>query len=278
MKKILITGANGQLGVDLMDMLSPFYAVKGYGRAQLDITKLDDTINIVRGMKPNIIINCGAYTNVDKAEQEKDMAYRVNGLACRNLAVACLETKSQLIHISTDFVFDGKKEEPYIEFDKANPINIYGHSKLMGEEYIRQIYPRHFILRTSWLYGQYGNNFVKTMLKLAKENEILRVVDDQKGTPTYTKDLVRVIRLLMETEAYGTYHASNNGACTWFEFASQIFSLYQINKKILSVTAEELKRPARRPQNSVMRNYLLELDFGYHLDNWADALKRFVKE
>ncbi|MBB6216439.1 dTDP-4-dehydrorhamnose reductase [Anaerosolibacter carboniphilus] len=278
MKKILITGANGQLGADLMDMLSPFYAVKGYGRAQLDITKLDDTINIVRGMKPNIIINCGAYTNVDKAEQERDMAYRVNGLACRNLAVACLETKSQLIHISTDFVYDGKKEEPYIEFDKANPINIYGHSKLMGEEYIRQIYPRHFILRTSWLYGQYGNNFVKTMLKLAKENEILRVVDDQKGTPTYTKDLVRVIRLLMETEAYGTYHASNNGACTWFEFASQIFSLYQINKKILSVTTEELKRSARRPQNSVMRNYLLELDFGYHLDNWVDALKRFVKE
>jgi dTDP-4-dehydrorhamnose reductase len=278
MKKVLITGANGQLGVDLMDMLSPFYAVKGYGRAQLDITKLDDTIDVIRDMKPDIIINCGAYTNVDKAEQEQDVAYSVNGLACRNLAVACLKTKSQLIHISTDFVFDGEKKGHYTEFDKPNPINIYGHSKFVGEEYIRQIYPRHFILRTSWLYGQHGNNFVKTMLKLAKENDVLRVVDDQRGAPTYTKDLVRVIRMLMETEAYGTYHVSNNGACTWFEFAAQIFSVHNINKKILPIKTEELKRPAKRPQNSVMRNYLLELDFGYHLEHWADALKRFMKE
>ena len=278
MKKILVTGSKGQLGVDLVNILSNEYYVIGLDKEKLDITNLDYVINAVKTIKPDIIINSAAYTNVDKAEENIDLSYKINALGARNLAIASLENNSRLVHISTDFVFDGEKNEPYMEFDKTNPLSIYGKSKLLGEEFIKEINPKHYILRASWLYGENGNNFVKTMLKLGNENKTLKVVNDQRGTPTYTKDLVQVINMIIKTDAYGTYHASNEGECTWFEFAKKIFEISNIKDiNVLPITTEELNRPAKRPKYSVMKNYMLELNFDYKLKPWDESLKKFFK-
>lgn len=277
MKKVLITGAKGQLGVDFVKGLSEEYDTIELAKEELNIINLDKTINIVREIKPNIVINAAAYTNVDKAEKEVDLAYQINALGARNLAVACLETQSKLVHISTDFVFDGERNEPYIEFDKTNPLSTYGKSKLAGEELIKEIHPKHFIFRTSWLYGKNGNNFIKTMLRLAKEKKTLKIVNDQKGTPTYTKDLVEAIKKVMETDAYGIYHTSNEGECTWYEFAKHIFEILKIDIAILPITTKELNRLAKRPAYSVMRNYMLDLGFNYKMRNWKSSLKSFIE-
>lgn len=276
MKKILVTGSKGQLGVDLVNILSNKYYVIGLDKEKLDITNLDYVINTVKNIKPDIIINSAAYTNVDGCEENIDLSYKINSLGARNLAIASLENDSKLVHISTDFVFDGEKTKPYIEFDKPNPLSIYGQSKLLGEEFIKEINTRHYILRASWLYGENGNNFVKTMLKLGKGNKILKVVNDQKGTPTYTKDLVDVINMIIKTDAYGTYHTSNEGECTWFEFAKKIFEISNMkNIEIIPITTEELDRPAKRPKYSVMKNYMLELDLNYKLKHWDESLKKY---
>ncbi|WFD11390.1 dTDP-4-dehydrorhamnose reductase [Tepidibacter hydrothermalis] len=276
MKKILVTGSKGQLGIDLVNILSDEYYVIGLDKEKLDITNLDDVVNTVKTIKPDIIINSAAYTNVDGCEENIDLSYKINALGARNLAIASLETNSRLVHISTDFVFDGEKNNPYIEFDKPNPLSIYGKSKLSGEEFIKEINPKHYILRTSWLYGKNGNNFVKTMLRLSKENKILKVVNDQRGTPTHTKDLVDVINMIIKTDAYGTYHASNEGDCTWFEFTKKIFKLANITDiEVLPITTEELNRPAKRPKYSVMNNYMLELNFNYKLKHWDESLKQY---
>ncbi|MCT4508403.1 MAG: dTDP-4-dehydrorhamnose reductase [Tepidibacter sp.] len=276
MKKILVTGSKGQLGVDLVNILSNEYYVIGLDKEKLDITNLDYVVNIVKAIKPHIIINSAAYTNVDECEKNIDLSYKINGLGARNLAIASLENNSRLVHISTDFVFDGQKNEPYIEFDIPNPLSIYGKSKLLGEEFIKQINPKHYILRTSWLYGENGNNFVKTLLKLGKENKTLKIVNDQIGTPTYTKDLVNTINMIIKTDAYGTYHTSNEGECTWFEFARKIFELANITDiEILTITTEELNRPAKRPKYSVMKNYMLKLNFNYTLKSWDKSLKKY---
>ncbi len=279
MKKILVTGSKGQLGVDLINILSNEYYVIGLDKQMLDITNLDYVLNTVKTLNPNIIINSAAYTNVDKAEENIDLSYKINSLGAKNLAIASLENNSRLVHISTDFVFDGEKKQPYIEFDKPNPLSIYGKSKLLGEEFIKEITPKHYILRTSWLYGENGNNFVKTMLKLSKENKALKVVNDQRGTPTYTKDLIDVINMIIKTDAYGTYHASNEGECTWFEFANKIFKLANIaDIEVLPITTEELNRPATRPRYSVMNNYMLELNFDYKLNSWEYSLKEYFNK
>ncbi len=276
MKKVLITGAKGQLGIDIINDMSNDYEVIGVGKKEIDISSLDQVIEVIKEIKPDTVINCAAYTNVDGAESNKDTAYKVNGLGCRNLAVGCLETKTKLVHISTDFVFDGQRSEPYIEFDKPNPLNIYGKSKLAGERFIKEIYPTHFILRTSWLYGIHGKNFVKTMLKLSKERDTLSIVNDQIGTPTFTKDLVQVIKFIMKTDAYGTYHVSNQGECSWLDFAKKIFEVTELQTSVVPITTEELNRPAKRPRYSVLKNYMLDLNFNYKLRQWDIALKDFL--
>lgn len=276
MKKILVTGSKGQLGVDLVNILSKEYHLIGLDKETLDITNLYYVMNTVKNINPYIIINSAAYTNVDGCEKNIDLSYKINSLGARNLAIASLENNSRLVHISTDFVFDGKKNEPYIEFDKPNPLNIYGKSKLLGEQFIKEINPRHYILRTSWLYGEYGNNFVKTMLKLGKENKVLEVVNDQRGTPTYTKDLVKVINMIIKTDAYGTYHTSNEGECTWFEFANKIFEIADMkNIEVIPITTQELNRPAKRPKYSVIENYMLALNFDYKLNPWEYSLNQY---
>lgn len=274
--KILITGAKGQLGIDVVNSFTKDNDVVGTDVDTFDITNIDSTINFLRETKPDLTINCAAYTNVDGCEENIDTAYKVNAIGARNLAVASLETGSRLIHISTDFVFDGNTQAPYIEFDNTNPISIYGRSKLAGENFIKEICPKHFILRTAWLYGKNGNNFVKTMLKLSEEKKVINVVDDQVGSPTFTLDLVSVIKLIMSTEAYGTYHVTNDGSCSWNEFAKRIFANAGIKGiSVNPITSEELNRAAVRPKYSVLRNYMLELQFDYFMRNWEDALKAY---
>ena len=274
--RIMLVGELGQLGIDLKIALFELHEVIGFDINSLDITKFNETINTVNSMKPDLIINCAAYTNVDACEENIDLAYKVNAIGARNLAVAALETNSKLLHISTDFVFDGCTDKPYLEFDTPNPLSIYGKSKLAGEDLIRQICPRHYILRSAWLYGKNGNNFVKTILKLGQEKKKVRVVDDQIGSPTFTKDLISAITEVIKTDAYGTYHVTNDGHCSWYEFTKKIFEYAGLQGiEVLPISTEELGRPAKRPQYSVLRNFMLEAQFNYKMRNWEDALKDY---
>jgi len=274
--KILITGGKGQLGTDLNTQLSLKHQIYSMGKEDIDITDLDKVIDLVRKIKPNLMINAAAYTNVDGCETETDVAYKINAVGAKNLAISALESDSKLLHISTDFVFDGKATSPYIEFDAPNPLSIYGKSKLAGEQCIKDICSKYYILRTSWLYGKNGTNFVKTMLRLAEERQYLNVVDDQIGTPTYTIDLVNMVETLIQTDAYGTYHASNDGQCSWNEFAKRIFQFAEKNDiSVLPIRTEELNRPASRPKYSVMRNYMMELQLNYRVRHWEEALREY---
>lgn len=276
--KILVAGARGQLGIDIVNTLSDKNEVSGFDIDTLDITNINNTLNVVREINPDLIINCAAYTNVDGCEANVDTAYKINALGARNLAVAALETKSRFLHISTDFVFDGNTDNPYTEFDIPNPLSIYGKSKYAGEEFIRQICSRHYILRTAWLYGKNGNNFVKTMLKLANEKKTISVVDDQIGSPTYTNDLIKAIEIIIHSEAYGTYHTTNDGQCSWNEFAKKIFKHAGANEVVVNaISSEELKRPAVRPKYSVLRNYMIEMQFDYYMREWEEALKDYFR-
>jgi dTDP-4-dehydrorhamnose reductase len=276
--KILVTGAKGQLGIDVVNALSNKNIIIGHDVDTLDIANLESTLELTKAEKPDLIINCAAYTNVDGCEENIDTAYKVNAIGARNLAIASVETNSRLLHISTDFVFDGKAEKPYIEFDSPSPLSVYGKSKLAGEEFIRQINPRHYILRTAWLYGKNGNNFVKTMIKLANEKNVINVVDDQFGSPTLTNDLVKAMELIIGTEAYGTYHSTNNGECSWNEFAKKIFAYAgKEGIEVKPISTKELNRPAIRPAYSVLKNYMLELQFSYNMRDWEEGLKDYFK-
>ena len=275
--KVLVTGARGQLGTDAASILSLEYEVVALGRKDLDIADLDSVMSRVREIKPDIVVNAAAYTHVDGCEENVDLAYRVNAVGPRNLAIACLESNARLVHVSADYVFDGEKGRPYTEFDRTNPLNVYGKSKLAGEELVKEILPRHYIVRTSWLFGEKGNNFVKTMVRLSRKRDSLKVVDDQRGTPTYTRDLVKVIERLIRTDSYGTFHCSNNGECTWYQFAREIFRLMGIEVRVYPVTTEKLARPAARPKFSVLDNYMLRLTIGDSMRSWKEALKEYLR-
>ncbi|PKB42622.1 dTDP-4-dehydrorhamnose reductase [Cellulophaga sp. RHA19] len=256
--KILVTGANGQLGKCIYDVAKgyPEYSFHFKSSKDLDITDNEALQKLFIKEKYNYCINSAAYTAVDKAESNKEAAFLVNAKAVKFLAEVCKKTETTFIHISTDFVFDGTKTSPYTETDTPNPINVYGESKLKGEEYIQEILSEYFIIRTSWVYSEYGNNFVKTMLRLGKEREELSVVNDQIGSPTYAGDLANVILKIIETRSvnYGLYHYSNEGEISWFDFAKEIFRINNINIKLSPIKSEEYPTPAKRPNNSVMVN------------------------
>ena len=274
--KILVFGAKGQLGVDLVRRLSGRYEVIGLDSSEANVADIDCITRVVAEVKPDLIINSAAYTNVDGCEKEVDTAYKVNALGVRNIAAVAVENCARVLHLSTDFVFDGENNKPYIEFDRTNPLSVYGKSKLAGEDLLRAHCPKHYILRTAWLYGKNGNNFVKTMLKLAEDRKLLSVVDDQIGSPTYTEDLVSFIEFLIKTDAYGTYHATCEGQGSWNDFAKKIFELSgKRDIEVASITTEELNRPAKRPKYSVLKNYMAELQFDYHFRHWEDALKAY---
>lgn len=273
--KILITGANGQLGREIARQFQNRHQLHLYTRQELDITDYAAVLAAVSDVRPDAVINAAAYTNVERAEDEWEIAFKVNALGAQNLALACRKYGAKLVHISTDYVFDGAKTAPYREYDTPNPLSVYGQSKLLGEQLVREAGAPYFILRTSWLYGD-GPNFVRTMLRLAEEKDMLRVVADQQGTPTYTKDLVRVIEKLLPTDFYGLYHASNNGCCTWYEFARQIFAFAGKNVTIQPITTAEYPVKAARPRYSVLDNTMLKLRGLDVMRPWQETLQEYI--
>ena len=277
--KLLITGSKGQIGYYLQKALSDEHLELFLtDRNNMDITDYEQTNSTVATIKPDIIIHSAAYTSVDACETNPNEAYRVNALGTRNLAIACNNVNAKMLYISTDFVFDGTKESPYIEFDEPNPLNIYGKTKLAGEEFVKSLLNKFFIVRTSWLYGSHGNNFVKTIQNLAKQKGIIKVVDDQTGSPTFAEDLVEIILQLIKTDYYGIYHCSNDGQCSWYEFAKKIIEYAGLSEiTIQPITSEELNRPAKRPNFSVLKNYMLELQSLNKVPHWMDSLESFLQ-
>jgi len=274
--KVVITGANGMLGKDLQRVFAgnELVALK---RDDLDITSLNDSVGIMKRLQPDIVIHLAAYTDVDGSELDPEKAYAVNGLGTRNIAMSCEEVKCPIMYISSDYVFDGARNEPYNEWDATNPVNKYGLSKLMGENFVSTLTNRFYIVRTSWLYGSNGNNFVDTMKKLFTERDEIDVVDDQRGCPTFTYDLALALKELAG-RGYGTYHITNSSVCSWYEFAVEIASLSGTRTKIRTTTSDQFNRPAKRPAFSVLGNTMLKLEGISELRHWKDALKEYMKE
>lgn len=289
MKTILVTGANGQLGRAINRMYSQRDDIELYNTDivedgnihKMDITDINDTLQIVREVKPYAIINCAAHTAVDMCEKDVDNAYRINAIGPRNLSIAADEIGAKMIQISTDYVFAGNADSPYIEFDATCPQGIYGKSKLAGENFVREFSRKHFVIRTAWLYGD-GKNFVKTMLRLAENNDTVSVVDDQIGSPTSTTVLADIIDKLIWTEEYGVYHGTCEGMCSWADFAEEIFKLAGKNTKVNRISSEEYEKmypsSAKRPKYSVLENYMLKMNFKYMAEDWESAIKTYISE
>ena len=276
--KILITGANGMLAKAVKQELSENELICT-DVSDLDITDMDAVRETVNKLKPQYIINCAAYTAVDKAEEQVETARKINKIGPKNLAIAAKEADSILIHISTDYVFGGDKStnETYEEEEIKNPHTIYGITKLEGEEEIKNNCAKYYIFRTAWLYGE-GNNFVRTMLKLGKEKEQVEVVSDQHGSPTYAVDLASIIHQAIKKQIpYGIYHATNQGYTTWYEFTKKIFEIANIECKVVPVTSEQFVRPAKRPKNSKLSKEKL-LKENVNIPTYEDALKRYLKQ
>lgn len=269
--KVLVTGANGMLGSDLCPMLEDSgYEVIETTIDELDITDKNEVNEVIDDVKPDYVIHCAAYTNVDKAEEEFEIADKINSVGTRNVAEACKRNNTVLVYISTDYVFDGTKDTPYLPNDKTNPINTYGLTKLNGEKAVQEVCEKFYILRTSWLYGHHGKNFVETMISLAQKEEV-KVVDDQIGCPTWTVDLSdAIISLIDEDAEYGIYHACGGGKTSWYDFAKEIYNKMNLNVNIKPCTTEEFPRPAKRPQYSVMDNEGL-------LRDWKLALSDYIE-
>jgi len=277
--KVLIVGAHGMLGRDLVKVLGETFDVVPLGRDDLDISAYNNVKKVLKEVSPQVVINAAGYTDVDACERKSRLAFTVNGEGAKNLARASSVIKAKLVYISTDYVFDGKKETPYTEEDQPNPLNVYGESKLMGERYVQKFADDYLIVRTQWLFGAGGRNFVDTIIDLARERDRIEVVDDQVGSPTYTLDLSVAIRALLERDLWGVYHVSNSGHCSWYDFAKEI--LTQLGKdavELVPISSADLTRPARRPLYSVLSNEKLQRDAGITMRPWQEALKDYLKE
>lgn len=287
--KLLITGSNGQLGTQLRKIIENGKSEIGqigeiYSKAEikyvdydeLDITNLNEVINYVSTFKPDAIINCAAYTNVDKCESDTCAAFKVNALGSRNLAIAAEKVNAKLLHVSTDYVFNGQGNIPFKEYDLPQPVSVYGKTKLLGEQYVRENCSRYFIVRTAWLYGYYGKNFVYTIMKAGKEKGHLDVVDDQRGNPTNAEDLAHHILKILLTEEYGIYHCTGTGECSWYDFAREIISLSGINCTVSPISSDNLGRAAKRPAFSSLENMMLKATVGDEMRPWQEAIKYFI--
>lgn len=288
MEKIIVTGCNGQLGRAInKELRGGKYELintdvfSGEGIIALDITNVDDVIKLARDVQASAIINCAAYTAVDKQETDIDLSYKINAIGPRNLALAATETGAKLIHVSTDYVFEGNGNKPYIEFDKTGPVSVYGKTKLAGEEMVKQFARDFFIIRTAWLYGD-GKNFVKTMLSLSEKHDEVSVVCDQLGTPTSTKELAKAIHYLLGTENYGLFHGTCEGDTNWAEFTEEIFRLAGKKTRVNHVTSAQYaaKNPqaAPRPAYSILENYMFKLTSDFMFADWHIAIEEYLKE
>ena len=274
---VLVTGALGQLGQDVMQELKRRnIPCKGVDRQDFDLCDREETFRAVAGYTPDAIIHCAAYTAVDKAESEKELCYQVNVEGTENLALAAKDAGAKMIYISTDYVFDGQGDAPFEPSRKKDPVNYYGLTKAQGEDTAASILNRLFILRISWVFGLHGGNFVKTMMRLGSQREEVRVVDDQTGSPTYTADLAPLICDMIATDKFGVYHATNEGLCTWWEFASAIMQEAGLDCRVTPIKTAEYPTAARRPYNSRLSKKRLD-DAGFsRLPPWQDALKRYI--
>lgn len=277
MKKIIVTGCNGQLGraVNLEYAGSAEYELVNTDVGELDITKIDEVTGFVREVKPYAIINCAAYTAVEACEKEEDLAFRINAVGARNLSIAANETGAKLMHISTDYVFDGNGTRPYRETDPTGPQGAYGRTKLAGEEFVKEFSGRHFILRTAWLYGD-GKNFVKTMLGLSETHDKVRVVRDQVGSPTSATELAKAVAYLLPTENYGLFHATCEGDCSWAQFTEEIFRLAGKKTVVEAITSEEYGAAVKRPAYSILENYMFKMTTDFMFADWHDAIAAYL--
>jgi dTDP-4-dehydrorhamnose reductase len=282
MYDVLITGCNGQLGSSIKELANNYnFEFEYTDKEELDIIDIEALDRFFRNNKKDFIINCAAYTSVDNAESDYENAMRLNCLAAANLALMSNKYNSKLIHISTDFVFDGAKNTPYTEEDKANPLSVYGESKLAGEETVFQNSNSAIIIRTSWLYSNYGHNFVKTILKYAREKGSLKVVYDQIGAPTYAKDLAKaVLDMLLKIEFNKKilYHYSNEGVASWYDFAKAIVELSNIDCKVEAIETKDYPTPAKRPHYSVMNKSKIKDEFSLDIPYWRDSLKECLNQ
>lgn len=270
--RILVAGAYGQLGTSIVRKMSPIHEVFAFGSKKLDVGNEEQVLETVRRIKPTYIINCAAYNNVNQAEAYVKEAEYVNQIGAYNLAKAAELIQATLIHISTDYVFDGEKKYPYVEEDTANPLNIYGITKYRGEQLIQEVCRKYMIIRTSWLYSDKSNNFPNTIMKLAKEKEKLNVICDHIGTPTNTEELSEVIAKLIYFGGQGIYHCSGNGMCSWYDFAKKTVELAGLKCEILPIYAKDYKEVARKPSYSVLDKKKLQHTIEYTMKDWQEAL------
>lgn len=273
------------LGRDLVEILRSSsrvdqhldWEVFGWDIEEIDIQEEKNTVTKIESLRPNIVINIAAYTNVDGCESHDEKAFAINAEGMRHVALGALRCRAKVVYLSTDYIFDGKKREPYLEDDPPHPLSVYGRSKLRGEQYVQEMVEDALIVRTQWLYGKYGNNFVASVLRQAREKKVLSIVNDQVGSPTYTIDLSRAISVLIQCDARGVFHVANSDLCTWFAFGQEILKLSGMEGvRIVPISSEELGRPATRPLYSVLNTEKLKRETGMTLRPWSEALKEYL--
>lgn len=275
--KVLVTGAGGQLGQDLVPAFGD-HDVVGLTRAELDVTDEAEVVAAVRDHAPDLVVHAAAYTKVDACEDDPDTAFRVNAVGSWWVARACALADAAMVYVSTDYVFDGRSPRPYTEFDATDPQSVYGRSKEAGEQLVRRTLERHYVVRTSWVLGAHGGNFVTTMLRLAAERDQLSVVDDQRGSPTFTADLAPAIRRLAVSGRHGTYHLTNRGSCTWFDLAAATFEEAGVTVDLRPTDTATFGARAPRPANSELDNLMARLTGLEALPHWRESLRRLVAD
>ncbi|MFQ9923482.1 MAG: dTDP-4-dehydrorhamnose reductase [Beduini sp.] len=275
--KILVTGVNGQLGYDVVEECKKrgVQAI-GVDVEEMDITKADIVKKVITESQVDAVVHCAAWTAVDKAEDEIELCKKVNVDGTRNIAQVCKDLDIKMMYFSTDYVFNGEGIRPWKEYDIRHPLNIYGKTKCEGELIVQELLQNYFIIRIAWVFGTNGNNFIKTMLRLGKENGAVKVVDDQIGSPTYTYDLAKLVVDMIQTDKYGIYHATNEGFCSWYQFACEIFKQAGLEVEVTPVSSQEFITKAKRPANSRMEKNELDKNGFYRLPTWQDALRRYL--
>jgi len=277
---ILVIGAKGMLGRDLMGILHSSFSkdeIIGWDIEEVDIRKEDESVTKIEKLGPEIVIHIAAYTDVDGCELDMEKAFAVNGEGTKHVALAASKCRAKMVYLSTDYVFDGEKGEPYLESDPPHPLNVYGQSKLKGEQYVQEGVKDSLIVRTQWLYGPFGKNFVDSILRQAREKSTLSIVNDQMGSPTYTADLAKALFGLIQFGARGIFHVANSDFCTWYTFAEAILKLSGVNRvRVLPISSKELGRPAIRPSYSVLNCQKLKKETGLTMRSWSEALKDYL--
>lgn len=277
--KVLVTGVKGQLGYDVVkECEKRNIEAIGVDVEEMDITDASKVEEVIKSSNVDAVIHCAAWTAVDKAEDEVELCTKVNVDGTRNIAKVCKELSIKMMYISTDYVFDGQGEQLWNEYDQRNPLNVYGKTKYEGEMAVEELVEKRFIVRIAWVFGVNGNNFIKTMLRLGKERGAVSVVSDQIGSPTYTYDLARLLVDMIETDKYGIYHATNEGLCSWYEFACEIFKQANLEVEVTPVNSSQFPTKAKRPFNSRMSKTELDKNGFKRLPTWQDALSRYLKE